>query len=115
MSSDGSQLIPAPLIKAEELVAWVYHPGTQVKLYGPAYQIISLPEPSQMIQLILLSREEGCAWALLDGPRAASSNWMLDLNWEDQPEMPQKLLEQSQARCVKLTDLAAALDEYIQQ
>lgn len=115
MSPDGSQLTPAPEINAAELLGWLYSPGSQVKVYGPAYQILTLPEPSQLVELINLAREQDCSWALLDGPRASSSNWLLDLYWEEQPEMPQKLLERSQARCVKLTDLLSALDEYIQQ
>jgi hypothetical protein len=114
VSDDTSQLAVAPEIDASELVVWIFHPGTQIKVAGPARQIMALPAAQQLGQLIQMAREEDCSWALLDGPRQTRSQWLLDLWWEERPEMPKSLLQATQARAVKLADLQASLGEYVQ-
>lgn len=114
VSDDSGQLIFAPEIKASELVAWIYHPQTPVKVSGPSHQIMSLPEPRKLQALVQMALDQNYSWVLLDGPRAQRTDWMLDIWWEDRPEMPARLLEQTQARSLSLVDLLAAIDEYVQ-
>lgn len=115
VSESAGQITPAPRINPSELIAWVYHPQTMIKVAGPSHQIVTLPEPIKLKALLEMAVEEGYQWALLDGPRAQRAEWLLDMWWEDQPEMPAGLLQKTQARALKLSELGAALEEYIQK
>lgn len=114
MDNKIGQLLPAPEIPAAELVAWIYHPQTAVKITGPQHQILQLPEPWQLLALLEMAILQHNCWALLDGPRAQRTDWLLDIWWEEQPEMPSRLLEKTQARSVNLAALSDAIAEYIQ-
>jgi len=97
------------LIDAASLLRWMYDPQSQVQLTGPAHQLLALPTPDKLLQLVAMAQEEGRTWALLDGPRPARAGWLLDIWWNEQPEMSPTLLAATQARCLPLKELASQL------
>jgi hypothetical protein len=101
---------PVPQVQAAELLQWLYQNSPQIRINGPAYQVLLLPELPVLDELLAAAQERGCEWVLLDGPRQQRPNWMMDPWWSDQPEMPGRLIELTQSRCVQITSLRQAIN-----
>lgn len=99
---------PVPEIPADEFVTWVYS-GQPVQIAGPAHDSRPLPAADRFLSLVEYALEEGYTWMLLDGPRRVRASWLLDPRWHEQPSMSPRLQQITQARCVRLSHLAAAL------
>jgi hypothetical protein len=89
----------------------MYQNRNQVFLSGPDYQTLQLPEAGVLSEIISRAESEGNNWLLLDGPRESRPYWLIDPWWVEQPEMKQRLIDITHARCVPL----AALRTTIQQ
>jgi len=104
------QTQPVPQVQGPELLAWLYQNSQQIRVNGPAYQVLLLPEVQVLDELLGLAQERGCEWVLLDGPRQQRPNWMMDPWWAEQPEMPGRLIEITQARCAQISSLRQAIN-----
>lgn len=109
MGNDADRLQLVPQVEAAELVQWMYQNAPQIKVTGPAYQVVALPQPGLLDELLAAAEDKGCVWVLLDGPRQQRPTWMVDPWWSEQPEMHGRLVEMTQARCIRIDALRGAI------
>lgn len=97
------------MLDPQQLVRWLYQPGNHVRVASETHAMLPLPSPVQLAELLSVAEQNGFQWVLLDGPRPMRNYWVLDPWWSDQPEMTERMLQTTQARCAELSPLREAL------
>lgn len=111
MNASTSELVEVPVADAAGVCQWIYQAPERVQILGDRHQRLMLPQPVLLVQLLAQAYESGCRWALIDGPRRSRPAWLINPWWGERPEMSQRLIELTQATCVRLGDLSAAAQQ----